>query len=213
MSKDYFVHETSIVDSPCEIGAGTKIWHFSHVMAGARIGEKCVLGQNVFVASDCTLGNNIHLQNNVSIYDGVHLRDNVFCGPSMVFTNVTNPRCGFPRRGEYRQTVVNEGASIGANATIVCGHNLGRYCFIGAGAVVTKDVPDFALILGAPGKIAGWMSRYGERLQFDSDNIARCPVTGDVYRKVDEMTVELLETNTDAVDCGTCRCASVAGSR
>ena len=193
MSHGYFVHETAIVDPPACIGDGTRIWHFSHVMSGAVIGEHCVLGQNVFVAATGRIGNHVHLQNNVSVYDRVVLEDHVFCGPSMVFTNVTNPRCQFPRKGEYRETLVRRGATIGANATILCGHTLGAHCFIGAGAVVTHDVADFALVLGAPGRVAGWMSRYGQRLSFDGSGLARCPVTGDVYRLVAPEAVRLLE--------------------
>jgi UDP-2-acetamido-3-amino-2,3-dideoxy-glucuronate N-acetyltransferase len=193
MPTQYFVHETAIVDPPVCIGDGTRIWHFSHVMGGAVIGDRCVLGQNVFVAATARIGNHVHLQNNVSVYDGVVLEDYVFCGPSMVFTNVTNPRCEFPRRGEYRQTLVRRGATVGANATILCGHTLGAHCFIGAGAVVTRDVPDFALVLGTPGRVAGWMSRYGQRLSFDASGLARCPATGDVYRLVTPDAVMLVE--------------------
>ena len=193
MSQDFFVHETAVLDPLLRIGRGTRIWHFCHVMSGAQIGENCVLGQNVFVASNVRLGNNVHVQNNVSIYDGLVIEDDVFCGPSMVFTNVTNPRSGFPRKDEYRETLVRRGATIGANATVLCGHTLGRHCFIAAGAVVTGDVPDFALVMGTPGRVRGWMSRYGERLSFDADSNARCPHTGDIYQRVDASTVKLLE--------------------
>ncbi len=163
-----YVHPTAVIDEPRQLGAGTKIWHFCHVSGGARIGEGCVLGQNVYVAADVTLGNNVRVQNNVSIYDGVTLEDDVFCGPSMVFTNVTNPRAHISRKHEYRRTLVQRGATIGANATIVCGHSIGRFAFIGAGAVVTHDVPAFALVLGVPARIAGWVCVCGERLPFDT---------------------------------------------
>ena len=154
---NYFVHESSYVDEGCQIGEGTKIWHYSHVMPGARIGRGCNFGQNVLVARDVVIGNNVKIQNNVSVYEGVVLEDDVFCGPSMVFTNVINPRSHVSRKHEYRQTLVRRGATLGANATIICGHTVGRFAFIGAGAVVTKDVPDYALMLGAPARIAGWM--------------------------------------------------------
>ncbi len=163
---DIFVHESSYVDEGAEIGAGTKIWHFCHIMARARIGQRCNIGQNVFVASDTVMGNNVKIQNNVSIYTGVVLEDDVFLGPSMVFTNVVNPRSHVNRRGEYQTTLVKRGASIGANATVLCGITLGCYCFIGAGAVVTKDVPDYALVYGNPGRIQGWMCQCGLRLEF-----------------------------------------------
>ena len=163
--KKYFVHESSIVDEPVEIGEGTKIWHFCHVMSGAKIGERCSLGQNVYVGSRVEIGNNVKVQNNVSIYDNVFLEDNVFCGPSMVFTNVINPRSHIIRKNEYLDTRVKTGASIGANATVVCGVTLGEFCFIGAGAVITKDVPAYALMVGVPAKIAGWMCHCGVRLK------------------------------------------------
>jgi UDP-2-acetamido-3-amino-2,3-dideoxy-glucuronate N-acetyltransferase len=161
---DVFVHESSYVDDGCEIGAGTKIWHFSHVMGGSRIGRGCNIGQNVVISPQVVIGNNVKIQNNVSIYTGVILEDDVFCGPSMVFTNVVNPRSHVPRKDEYRQTLVRRGASLGANCTIVCGHTIGTYAFIGAGAVVTRDVPDYALVLGNPGRVAGWMCACGARL-------------------------------------------------
>src|SRR5215208_4867074 len=157
MEINYFVHESSYVDEPCEIGEGTKIWHFSHVMSNSKIGRRCNIGQNVVISPDVRLGDNVKIQNNVSVYTGVELEDDVFCGPSMVFTNVTNPRSHVSRKDEYRRTLVKRGASIGANATVVCGHTIGRYAFIGAGSVVTKDVPDYALIVGNPGRITGWM--------------------------------------------------------
>jgi len=161
---DVFVHESSYVDEGCEIGAGTKIWHFSHVMTGARIGRRCNIGQNVVVSPHVVIGDNVKIQNNVSIYTGVILEDDVFCGPSMVFTNVVNPRSHVPRKDEYRETRVQQGASIGANATIVCGHTIGRFAFIGAGAVVTRDVPDYALVVGNPARISGWMCACGVKL-------------------------------------------------
>ena len=164
---DYFVHESSFVDEGAQIGAGTRIWHFCHVMPQARIGERCNLGQNVFVSTDVTIGNNVKIQNNVSLYTGVVLEDDVFLGPSMVFTNVINPRSQVNRKDEYQKTVVHKGASIGANATIVCGTTLGKYCFVGAGAVVTRDIPDYALAYGSPARVRGWMCRCCERLKFE----------------------------------------------
>ena len=160
----WFAHPTAVIDSPCEIGAGTRIWHFSHVMQGCRIGERCNLGQNVVVSPGCVLGNGVKIQNNVSVYTGVTLEDDVFCGPSMVFTNVINPRAFIERKSEYKATRVRRGASIGANATIVCGVTLGEYCFVGAGAVVTRDVPDFAIVHGSPAKVRGWVCWCGEKL-------------------------------------------------
>jgi UDP-2-acetamido-3-amino-2,3-dideoxy-glucuronate N-acetyltransferase len=161
---DPFVHESSYVDEGCEIGAGTKIWHFSHVMPGSRIGRGCNIGQNVVVSPQVVIGDNVKIQNNVSIYTGVILEDDVFCGPSMVFTNVVNPRSHVARKDEFKMTLVKRGASLGANSTIVCGHTIGAYAFIGAGAVVTKDIPDFALVVGNPGRIAGWMCQCGVKL-------------------------------------------------
>jgi len=183
---DYFVHESSYVDEGAEIGAGTKIWHFCHIMPRAKIGERCNIGQNVLVSSDVTLGNNVKIQNNVSLYTGVIVEDDVFLGPSMVFTNVINPRSYVNRKDEYKTTLVRRGASIGANATIVCGITLGRYCFIGAGAVVTKDVPDYALVYGLPASIRGWMCQCGEQLKFECDT-AVCEACGDKYRKQDQI--------------------------
>ena len=171
----YYAHETAVIDQGCEIGEGTRIWHFSHIMPNCRIGLKCNIGQNVVVSPDVTLGNNVKVQNNVSIYSGVNCEDDVFLGPSMVFTNVMNPRSGVNRRGQYSKTTVKKGASIGANATIVCGHDIGEFAFIGAGAVVTKDVPAYALLVGNPARQMGWMSEYGHRLEFDSTGIALCP--------------------------------------
>lgn len=179
--KPYFAHETAVIDEGCEIGAGTKIWHFSHVMTGAVIGEKCNLGQNVVVSPDVILGKNVKVQNNVSIYTGVICEDDVFLGPSMVFTNVINPRSKVIRRDEYMKTLVGTGASIGANATIICGNDIGKYAFIGAGAVVTKEVPAYALVVGNPSRQIGWMSEYGQRLEFDSSGMAVCPESKEKY--------------------------------
>lgn len=178
---DYFVHESSYVDKDCRIGVGTKIWHFSHIMSGCNIGENCNIGQNVVVSPDVVLGNNVKIQNNVSVYTGVICEDDVFLGPSMVFTNVINPRSHVSRKNEYRQTRICRGASVGANATIVCGHTLGEYCLIGAGSVVTKDVPAYALMVGNPARQHGWVSAYGEKLHFDATGIAVCPATGEKY--------------------------------
>jgi UDP-2-acetamido-3-amino-2,3-dideoxy-glucuronate N-acetyltransferase len=174
-AKPYFVHESSYVDEPCEIGVGTKIWHFCHVMKNSRIGERCTIGQNVVIAPNVRIGNNVKIQNNVSIYEGVVLEDDVFCGPSMVFTNVSTPRSGTPRNtsADYVRTIVKRGASIGANATIVCGHTLGEYAFVGAGSVVTKDVPAYAVVYGNPARIAGYACECGVRIDFH-DNHARC---------------------------------------
>jgi len=181
----FFVHPTAIIDEPCEIGAGTKIWHFSHVMSGARIGEQCVLGQNVLIASNVVIGKGCKIQNNVSLYTGVELEDFVFCGPSCVFTNVINPRAEINRRAEFMRTLVRRGATIGANATIICGATIGRYAFIGAGAVVRGHVPDYALMLGVPARRCGWMSRHGFRLPDpDADGIMVCRVSGWRYRLV-----------------------------
>ncbi len=182
MDKAYFSHETAIIDDPCVIGEGTKIWHFSHIMSHCVIGKNCNIGQNVVVSPQVTLGNNVKVQNNVSIYTGVICEDDVFLGPSMVFTNVTNPRSAINRRGQYAETIVRKGVSIGANATIVCGHNLGEYCFIGAGAVIIKDVPAYALMVGNPAVQKGWMSRYGHKLTFDENGKAICPESKDVYK-------------------------------
>ena len=180
----YFRHGTAVVDEPSAIGEDTKIWHYSHVMAGATIGRGCVLGQNVFVAAGVTVGDGVKIQNNVSLYQGVVLEDYVFCGPSCVFTNVLNPRGEISRRSEYQRTLVRRGATIGANATIVCGVTIGRYAFIAAGAVVRGDVPDYALILGVPARRAGWMSRHGHRLPAaGSDGLMRCPDSGWRYRE------------------------------
>ena len=181
----YFVHESSYVDEGSEIGEGTKIWHFSHVMAGSRIGRACNIGQNVVVSPDVVIGNNVRIQNNVSVYTGVVLEDDVFCGPSMVFTNVVNPRSHVSRKAEYRPTLVKRGASLGANSTILCGHTIGRYAFIGAGAVVIRDVPDHALVVGNPARIAGWMCQCGVKLTAAVEVPAEavCGVCGTVYQR------------------------------
>jgi UDP-2-acetamido-3-amino-2,3-dideoxy-glucuronate N-acetyltransferase len=179
---DYFAHESSYIDDGAVIGPGTKIWHFCHVLPGAVIGERCNLGQNVVVMGGTRLGNNVKVQNNVSIYEGVTLEDDVFCGPSCVFTNVANPRSHVSRKHEYRTTLVRRGATIGANATIVCGVTVGEYAFVGAGAVVTSNVPDFALVLGVPARRVGWMCRCGERLAV-ADGAARCAACGTEYRE------------------------------
>lgn len=189
----YFVHETAIVDEGAQIGVNTKIWHFCHIMSKAVIGKDCSLGQNVFVANGVTLGNNVKVQNNVSIYEGVNCEDDVFLGPSMVFTNVYNPRSAVNRKNEYMKTTVGKGASIGANATIVCGNDIGPFAFIGAGSVVTKEVPAYALVVGNPARQIGWMSEHGERLHFDENGEAVCPGSGEVYR-LSENKVEKLRS-------------------
>lgn len=181
MDKDYFAHETAVIDEGCQIGKGTKIWHFSHIMPNCVIGENCNIGQNVVVSPEVVLGRNVKVQNNVSIYTGVVCEDDVFLGPSMVFTNIVNPRSAVVRRGEYVQTVVKRGASIGANATIICGHDIGEFSFIGAGAVVTKEVLPYALVVGNPALHIGWMSEYGHRLNFDENGIAVCPESQEKY--------------------------------
>ncbi|MCC6683956.1 MAG: N-acetyltransferase [Bacteroidia bacterium] len=178
---DYFAHETAVVDNGCTIGKGTKIWHFSHIMSDCVIGERCNIGQNVVVSPGVVLGSNVKIQNNVSIYTGVTCDDDVFLGPSMVFTNVINPRSAVNRKSEYAKTHVGKGASIGANATIVCGHDIGKFAFIGAGAVVTKNVPDYALVIGNPAKQTGWMSEFGHKLKFDAEGIAVCAESGEKY--------------------------------
>jgi len=177
----YFAHETAVIDDNCKIGEGTKIWHFTHIMPNCEIGENCNIGQNVVVSPEVKLGNNVKIQNNVSLYTGVECEDDVFLGPSMVFTNVTNPRSAVVRRGQYEKTIVRKGASIGANATIVCGHNIGQFAFIGAGAVVTKEVPAYALVVGNPAKQIGWMSEYGHRLNFNENGKAICPESKEEY--------------------------------
>jgi UDP-2-acetamido-3-amino-2,3-dideoxy-glucuronate N-acetyltransferase len=180
-SSAYTAHPTAVIDEGCEIGDGTKIWHFSHIMPHSHIGANCNIGQNVVISPEVVLGNNVKVQNNVSIYTGVVCEDDVFLGPSMVFTNVSNPRSAVNRRAKYEKTLVRHGASIGANATIICGHTIGRFAFIGAGTVVTKDVSDYALVVGNPGKQTGWMSEYGHKLKFDNDGRAVCPESRDQY--------------------------------
>lgn len=180
--KKYFAHETAVIDDGAEIGENVKIWHFSHIMPNSKIGDGCNIGQNVVVSPDVILGKNVKVQNNVSIYTGVVCEDDVFLGPSMVFTNVINPRSAVVRRGEYARTRVGRGASIGANATIVCGNDIGEFAFIGAGAVVTKSVPPYALVVGNPARQTGWMSEYGHRLHFDENGVAACPESGEKYR-------------------------------
>lgn len=179
----FFAHPTAVIDEGCRIGMDTKIWHFSHLMPGCILGKQCNIGQNVVISPGVVLGDNVKVQNNVSIYEGVTCDNDVFLGPSMVFTNVINPRSAINRRGQYLKTHVGKGASIGANATIVCGHDIGAFAFIGAGAVVTKTVPDFALLVGNPARQIGWMSEYGHRLEFDANNIAICPESGQIYSK------------------------------
>lgn len=181
MDKEYFAHETAVIDEGCKIAKGVKIWHFSHIMSKCEIGENCNIGQNVVVSPEVILGKNVKIQNNVSIYTGVICEDDVFLGPSMVFTNITNPRSGVNRRGQYTKTVVKKGATIGANATIVCGYDIGEYAFIGAGAVITKEVKPYALVVGNPAKQIGWMSEYGHRLNFDNVGEAVCPESGEKY--------------------------------
>ena len=178
----FFAHETAVIDEPCAIGAGTRIWHFSHIMQNCILGKECNIGQNVVISPEVKLGDNVKVQNNVSIYTGVTCDDDVFLGPSMVFTNVTNPRSAVNRKGQYSKTHVGKGASIGANATIVCGHDIGKYAFIGAGAVVTKTVPSYALVVGNPAKQIGWMSEYGHKLLFNEENIAICAESGEKYK-------------------------------
>jgi UDP-2-acetamido-3-amino-2,3-dideoxy-glucuronate N-acetyltransferase len=180
--KKYFSHETAIIDEGCNIGDGTKIWHFSHIMTGSNIGERCNIGQNVVISSGVFLGENVKVQNNVSIYEGVSCDDDVFLGPSMVFTNVTNPRSAINRKSLYAKTHVGKGATIGANATIVCGHDIGEYAFIGAAAVVTKNVPPYALVIGNPARQSGWVSEYGHRLKFDADGLGICIESKQEYR-------------------------------
>jgi UDP-2-acetamido-3-amino-2,3-dideoxy-glucuronate N-acetyltransferase len=185
MENVFFAHQTAIIDEDCEIGKGTKIWHFSHIMKNCKIGENCNIGQNVVVSPEVVLGKNVKVQNNVSIYTGVTCEDDVFLGPSMVFTNITNPRSAVVRKGQYEKTTVKQGASIGANATIVCGHDIGRFAFIGAGTVITKHVPAYALVVGNPGRQIGWMSEFGHRLNFDADGIAVCPESKEKYELKD----------------------------
>lgn len=189
----YFSHETAVIDDGCQIGEGTKIWHFSHIMTNCVIGENCNIGQNVVVSPEVVLGKNVKVQNNVSIYSGVTCEDDVFLGPSMVFTNVTNPRSAVNRRGEYAKTVVKKGATIGANATIVCGHDIGKYAFIGAGAVVTKTIQPYALVVGNPAKQIGWMSEYGHQLAFDENGIGTCKESKEKYKLADNTVIKIAE--------------------
>lgn len=182
--KKYYINQYAVVDDNVELGEGTKIWHFSHVQKGAKIGKKCILGQNVNVGQDVKIGNFVKIQNNVSVYEGVELGDYVFCGPSMVFTNIIDPRSKYPQVGAefYRKTIIKEGASLGANSTIVCGHTIGRFAFVGAGSVVTKDIPDFALVMGNPARIKGWYSEAGRKLNFDKDGFAYCEKSNKKYK-------------------------------
>lgn len=191
MHKDYFAHETAVIDEGCEIAPGVKIWHFSHIMKNCKIGENCNIGQNVVVSPQVVLGRNVKVQNNVSIYTGVVCEEDVFLGPSMVFTNVSNPRSAIVRRGRYEKTTVRKGASIGANATIVCGHDIGTFAFIGAGAVVTKTVPDYALVVGNPARQIGWMSEYGHKLKFNEKGVATCPESKENYSLIDGKVIKI----------------------
>jgi UDP-2-acetamido-3-amino-2,3-dideoxy-glucuronate N-acetyltransferase len=188
---DYFAHETAVIDPGCIIGEGTKIWHFSHIMPGCKLGKNCNIGQNVVVSPDVILGNNVKVQNNVSIYTGVICEDDVFLGPSMVFTNVMNPRSAINRKNEYLKTIVRKGASIGANATIVCGHDIGEFAFIGAGAVVTKTVAPYALMVGNPARQLGWMSEYGQRLTFNNEGVAICSESGEEYKLENNKVIKI----------------------
>lgn len=188
---NYKAHETAVIDEGCHVGDGTSIWHFSHIMPNCTIGKNCNIGQNVVISPEVVLGDNVKVQNNVSLYSGVTCEDDVFLGPSMVFTNVVNPRSAIVRRGQYSKTVVKKGASIGANATIVCGHDIGRYAFIGAGAVVTKHVPDYALVVGNPARQIGWMSEYGHRLDFDQNGEAVCEESGERYKLEEQKVIKL----------------------
>lgn len=194
MEKNYSVNKYAVVDDNVEIGEGTKVWHFAHVQSGAKIGKKCVLGQNVNIGNNVTIGNYVKIQNNVSVYEGVTLEDYVFCGPSMVFTNILDPRSKYPQVGAefYIKTLVKEGASLGANSTIVCGNTIGRFAFVGAGSVVTKDVPDFALVVGNPAKIRGWFSEAGKKLEFDSDGIAKCEKSEKTYKLENNIVKEIM---------------------
>jgi UDP-2-acetamido-3-amino-2,3-dideoxy-glucuronate N-acetyltransferase len=194
-SKNYFVHESSFVDDGATIGSGTKIWHFSHVQSGAILGSKCILGQNVNIGNNVVIGDNVKIQNNVSVYEGITIESDVFLGPSCVLTNVSNPRSQVLRHSLYEKTLIRRGATIGANATIVCGITLGRYCFIAAGAVVTKDVPDYAFIVGVPGKQKGWMSRHGHMLKADKEGLMVCPESGFRYKEISPGTLKCLDLN------------------
>ncbi len=191
MMKEYFAHETAVIDEGVRIGAGCRIWHFTHIMTGSTMGENCNLGQNVVVSPDVVLGKNVKVQNNVSIYTGVTCQDDVFLGPSMVFTNVINPRSAVIRKEEYMKTVVGKGATIGANATVVCGNDIGKFAFIGAGAVVTKEVKAYALVVGNPSRQVGWMSEFGHRLHFNEEGLATCPESNEQYQLVDDQVTKL----------------------
>lgn len=197
MSTNYFAHESAVIDENCKIGEGTKIWHFSHIMSGAEIGANCNIGQNVVISPEVVLGKNVKVQNNVSIYTGVTCDDDVFLGPSMVFTNVINPRSAVNRKNEYAKTHVGKGATIGANATIVCGNDIGKYAFIGAGAVVTKYIADYALVVGNPAKQVGWMSEYGHKLNFNKKGIATCPESKEEYRLKEGKVFKVLQAEID----------------
>lgn len=186
-NKDFFVHTSSYIDEPCKIGKGTKIWHFSHIMRDSQIGENCNIGQNVVISPNVIIGNNVKIQNNVSVYTGVICEDDVFLGPSCVFTNVINPRSFIERKNEYKQSIIGKGATIGANATIVCGHNLGKYCFVGAGSVVTKNVPDYALVIGNPARIQYYVCECSQKMIFDEAGNFKCPVCGKEYIKKDNI--------------------------
>jgi UDP-2-acetamido-3-amino-2,3-dideoxy-glucuronate N-acetyltransferase len=190
--KSYFAHESSYIDEGCEIGENTKIWHFSHIMANCKIGKGCNIGQNVVISPDVILGNNVKVQNNVSIYTGVVCEDDVFLGPSMVFTNVINPRSAVNRKNQYAKTIVKRGASIGANATIICGHDIGEFAFIGAGAVVTKNIPAYALVVGNPARQVGWMSEFGHKLKFDKDGFATCEESSEKYKLENNKVIKIL---------------------
>ena len=197
MATDYFVHESSYVDAPCSIGPGTRIWHFSHIMKNSKIGANCNIGQNVVISPDVEIGNNVKIQNNVSVYTGCILEDDVFCGPSMVFTNVVNPRSHIVRKDEYRTTLVRQGASLGANCTIVCGTTIGRYAFVGAGSVVTRDIPDYGLVYGTPGRLRGWMCACGIALDFDNnENRSKCKACGAEYTKSGQQVAPLRHKTT-----------------
>lgn len=191
--KEYFAHETAVIDEGCEIGKGTKIWHFSHIMSNCKLGENCNIGQNVVISPEVVLGKNVKVQNNVSIYTGVICEDDVFLGPSMVFTNVINPRSAVNRKNEYARTTVKKGATIGANATIVCGHDIGEFAFIGAGAVVTKNVPAYALVIGNPARQSGWMSEFGHKLKFDANGIAVCPESNQEYKLENNIVSKIIK--------------------
>lgn len=191
MNDIYYIHPTAVIDEGCEIGQGTKIWHFSHIMTGCKLGENCNIGQNVVISPEVVLGKNVKVQNNVSLYTGVSCDDDVFLGPSCVFTNVINPRSAVNRRGQYSKTHVGKGASIGANATIVCGHDIGNYAFIGAGAVITKSVAAYALVVGNPARQIGWMSEFGQRLEFNANGLAICSESSESYKLLNEKVIKI----------------------